>query len=219
MNATVDIATRFVDLALKYKRWDEVKELPTDEIQVLFEIVCAAGFEPKEVALGKLVGHYLYQDGSKTGETYPINDLCSYKVVNQEGESDFFATGWLDRTFRRVAFGVARNGEDRNKLINTISVEIERSIPLEPIQLTPDEDFLCEILPSGYAIDHTRDDDRLGCTAGVHKYCNSWMDRIRATKTHDAIVCRKCHLRVLFPKEVETYGELRQALAAKFSTV
>lgn len=214
MNAIVGVATRFVDLVLKYKRWDKIEELSAEEIQVLFEIVLAAGFEPKEIVLDKLVGHYLDQGGSRTGDTYPINNLCPYKVVNQEGENDFFATGWLDRTLRQVTLGATLlNGENRNRLINVISVEIELSAPLKPIRLTSEGDFLCETPPS---VNHTRDNDRLGCTAGVHKYCNSWMDRIRATQTHDAIVCRKCHLRVLFPKEVETYGELRQVLAAKF---
>ena len=35
----------------------------------------------------------------------------------------------------------------------------------------------------------------------------------------DVIVCRGCHLRVLFPKKIKTYGELRQVLASKFAQV
>lgn len=215
---TVSIASRFVDIALKYKQWSEVKELPDGEMQVLFEIVTAAGFEPKRIVLGKLRGNYLDQDGSRTGETYPINSLCPFKVVNQEGGDQYFVTGWLDCALRRVVFGGSRR--NREQLIKAIQLEIERSIPLKPIQLTPEGDLLHEYPPSPHAffglehfVDHTRDNHELSCCVGVHEYCNSWMDRVRATKTHDAIVCRGCHLRVLFPREIETYGELRQTLA------
>ena len=215
-----DAATRFVDLALKYKRWDEVKTLPADEVQILFDTVSAAAFNPKKVMPGKLVGHYRDQDGSSTGETYPINSLCPFKVVSDEdGDDHYFATGWLDCALRRAVYGSTRQTEGREKLIEVMAEEIERSVPLEPIQLTSEGDFLREYPPSTlafgleYFVKHARDENNLGSCVGVHEFCNSWMDRTRATKTHDAIVCRGCHLRVLFYKEVKTYGDLRQVLA------
>ena len=209
-----EIAASFVDLALKHD-WGKVKELPTDEIQTLFATVSAAGFEPTKVVLGKLVGHYRDQDGSSTGETYPINSSCPYKVVSRDGNDHYHATGWLDR-----ALYFARRGTDRQERIKAIQHEIERSIPLKPIQLTAEGDLLREYPPSGdYFVDHTRDDCELSSCVGVHDYCNSWMDRARATKTHDAIVCRGCHLRVLFPKEIKTYGQLREVLESKFTQV
>jgi len=220
-NKTIDVATRFVDLTLKYKQWGGIKTLPADEMQVLFETVSAAGFNPKKVIPGNLVGHYRDQDGSSTGETYLINSLCPFKVVNQKDDDHYFATGWLNCAFCRVIYASMRQQEDREKLIEVMANEIERSVPLTPIQLTPEGDMLREYPPSMFAfgleyfVDHTRDDRKLSCCVGVHEYCNSWMDRMQATKTHDAIVCRGCHLRVLFPKEVETYGDLRKALASK----
>ena len=217
----VSITSRFVDLGLKYKRWDEVKTLPADEMQALFDTVSAAGFDVKKVVLGKLVGHYRDQDGSSTGETYPINGLCPFKVVSQEDGDHYFATGWLDCALRRVIYGSTRQNEDREKLIKVMTGEIERSVPLAPIQLTPEGDLLREYPPGTlafgleYFVDHTRNDRQLSSCVGIHEFCNCWMDRTRATKTHDAIVCRGCHLRVLFPKEVKTYGDLRQALASQ----
>jgi hypothetical protein len=217
-----DVATRFVDLALKHKRWDEVKTLPADQIQILFDTVSAAGFNPKKVAPGKLVGHYRDQDGSSTGETYPINGLCQFKVVGQEDGDHYFATGWLDCALRRAVYGMTRQNEGREKLIEVMAEEIERSVPLEPIQLTPEGDLLREYPPSTlvfgleYFVKHIRDENNLDSCVGVHEFCNCWMDRMRATKTHDAIVCRGCHLRVLFPKEVKSYGDLRQALASQW---
>ncbi len=210
---TIEIVTLFVDLALKYE-WSRVKELTNDEVQVLFETISAAGFEPQKVALGKLVGNYLDQDGSRTGETYPINDTCPYKVVSLEGKDHYHATGWLNYILRLL---VAQREMDRQQHIKAIQYEIERSIPLKPIQLTLEGDLLSEYPPlSGYLVDHTKDDHELSCCVGVHNYCYGWMDRTGATKMHDAIVCRRCHLRVLFPKNIKTYGELRQTLASRF---
>ncbi len=219
-NETTAVATQFVDLALKYE-WGKVKKLPDVEVQVLFEVVAAAGFDPKKVRQGNIVGHYRDQDGSNTGETYPINGLCPFKVVSQEDGDQYFATGWLDCALRRVVYGAARKKEGREQLIETIASEIERSVPLTPIHLTSEGDHLCEYPPNTlafgleYFVDHTRDNHELNSCVGIHMHCNCWMDRHRATSTHDAIVCRGCHLRVLFPKKVMTYGELRQALASQ----
>ena len=221
---TIDVATQFVDLTLNSdwgRLWAEVEKLSDNKVLVLFETVTAAGFNPKKVVPGKLVGHYRDQDGSSTGETYSINSLCPYKVVGQEDRDHYFATGWLDCALRCVLYSGARQKEGRERLIKVITAEIERSVPLIPIQLTPEGDLLREYPPqpkfSGleYFVDHTRDEKGLSSCVGIHEYCNGWMDRHQATKTHDTIVCRSCHLRVLFPNEVKTYGELRQALASK----
>ncbi len=210
------VAVQFVDLALKYgNRWGEVNELPKVELQVLLATVHAAGFDPMKLVPEKLKGHYLDEDMRRTGETYPINRLCPFKVVNQEGGDDYSATGWLDCAVHRVVSG----GESREQLINVIRSEIERSVPLQPIQLTPEGDLLREYPRQGYFVDHTRDSDRFESCVGIHKHCGGWVDRRGATKTHDALLCRGCHLRVLFPKEISTYGELRQALASRFVQV
>jgi len=219
---TTAVAIRFVDLALRYKQWDEIQTLSEDEVQILFDTVSAAGFDPARVVPGKLRGHYRDQDGSSTGETYPINGLCPFKVVSGDEDGDhYFATGWLDCALRRVVNGSTRQNEGREKLTEVMAEEIERSVPLEPIPLTPEGDLLREYPPGTcgygliYFVKHTRDESSLGSCVGVHEYCDNWMDRRRATKTHDALVCRGCHLRVLFPKEVKTYGDLRQVLASQ----
>jgi len=203
---------------------------------VFFEIVSAAGLNPKKVTLGRLVGNYLDQDGSKTGENYPINGLSPFKVVNQEGNDHYFATGWLDDAMCRVVFGGIKQSATRavygflpegkeepfKETVEAIRLEIERSIPLNPIRLTTEGDMLEEYPPSvnnSWFVNHTRDNNELRDCVGIHKYCGGWIDRHRATTTRDAVVCRACHLRVLFPKEVKTYGELRQVLARQFASV
>jgi hypothetical protein len=219
MASMPNIAEQFINLVLKHRDWElgKVSNLLPDEAQVFLAILLAAGFDPKEVAPGKLGGHFRDEDGP-TGETYPINRFCPFKVTNRENNDDYRATDWLDRAFRRVVSSGNKQQESIGKLIEAIAAEIEQSIPLQPIQLTPEGDLLCEYPPSTHDHGHhARDDSELrpkSCV-GVHKYCNGFVDRMRATETHDAIHCRNCHLHILFPKEVQTYGELRQAMEAR----
>ena len=106
----------------------------------------------------------------------------------------------------------------KTRLLRKIIKKIAQSVPFEPIQLTIEGDYLQECPSSSekinprFMLDHTRDNHTLDSRIGMHKYCNSWMDRNHATATHDAIICRGCHIRILFPKEVKTYGDLRKAL-------
>lgn len=210
---TTALVASFVDLFARHSL-REMGQLTKDEVQVLLGLVTAAGFSPGSIVLGNLEGSFLDDDGSRTGETFPINHLSPFKVVDKDGRDRFFATGWLDCAFRLVA--LERGG--REEQISALTREVERSVPLTPIQLTSQGDFLQEYPPQvqflglSHFVPHTRDDNTLSSCVGVHTYCGGWMDRNRATATHDAIVCRSCHLRVLFPKTVKTYGELRQAL-------
>jgi len=52
----------------------------------------------------------------------------------------------------------------------------------------------------------------------VHGFCQGWMDRHQTTEEHNCIICRSCYLRVVFPKEIATYGELREYLRKKLET-
>lgn len=216
MEEIAGIASRFVDLVKRSdwgKLWAGKEVLSKVDIQVLFETVEAAGFKPKKVVFGKLKVDYLDEERRATGKTYPINSSCPYKVIGQYNGAHYLATGWLDSMVYLVI-----QERDKGRLIKKVRQEIERSVPLKPIQMTPEGDMLEEYPPSGdssYFVDHTRDDHELTSCVGLHSYCNGWIDRNRATKTHDALSCRKCHMRVLFPKEVKTYGEFRQVMAAK----
>lgn len=203
-NKIAEVAGQFVDCMRDQDR------NPKKEAAVFFRIVAVAGFEPSRVEPGKLVGHYLEQDGSRTGDTYPINAVCFYKVVGQDGRDHLCATGWLNSVVV-----LAGKVSDREECIAKVRCEIERSAPLDPILLTAEGDMLEEYPPhgnEGFLVDHTRDEDKVNSTAGVHAHCNGWVDRHETTKTHNALVCRKCHLRVSFPKSVTTYGGLRAAL-------
>jgi len=168
----------------------------------------------QKVVPGKVIEYYYEEDFTKTEQYYLVNSLCLFKVVDQDNNDHHFATGWLDCALKQVR----QEKKDRQKLIETIIIEIKRSIPLTPIQLTSMGDNLCECPPRPkeseyfkYFVNHTRDNDPFGpFLVGIHQLCNGWMERIQATKTHDVILCRKCCLRIPIPKEIRTYGDLRK---------
>jgi len=206
---SMDTVERFVRWASDSKRQNKGMEA------VCLRILKDAGFEVNKVSLGQLRGHYLEQDGSRTGETFAINSSCPFKAMNGR-EDNYTATGWLDSLFR-LAWGLTRDEITNKEIIRKIRFEIERSIPMKPIVLTDIGDQLLEYPPDrnimgGNLVDHTRDSKKMELCVGLHAVCQGWIDREPVTQTHDALICRSCHLRVPFPKELKTYGNLRQHL-------
>ncbi len=52
--------------------------------------------------------------------------------------------------------------------------------------------------------------DKLQPYADKHAVCGGFCHLTPISKTHQAISCVKCNLRVEFPIEIETYGQLRE---------
>jgi hypothetical protein len=69
----------------------------------------------------------------------------------------------------------------------------------------------------GYFDGHTKDEDKIGSTVGVHTYCNGFVDMKRTSLTHNVLYCRSCSLRVVFPIEIKTYGELREHIGSQLN--
>lgn len=61
---------------------------------------------------------------------------------------------------------------------------------------------------SCYPGTETRDDIDLDSCIGAHEVCEGWVDLRKVSKTHNAIVCRRCHLRIVVPSEVNTWKKL-----------
>lgn len=205
------VAARFVGVVRMidwWKMWAGTEALLPGEVLVLFEAVSVAGFNPKEVVPGKLIGDLLDQSGGRTGETYKVNSLCPYKVVAEDGEDDYAATSWLDS---RVQWVVA-NPKHHTDIVEMVARQIEESVPLEMVRLTSEGDFLREY-PS--TCKHERDEDALRSTIGVHNLCNGFVDLVGTSQTHAAIVCRNCCLRIVVPKGIRTYGDLRREMARR----
>ena len=222
MNTTavsIDLqASRFVNVVLKH-RWWAIDSLPDDDAQELCNTVSVAGFKPAKIVIGEVVRNIRDDKGNLINETFPVNSYSKFKVVDEQGNDDHEATGWLDCALSRVFSGWKQQKESRDRLIEVVAREIERSVPLKPIKLTFEGDYLLEKPPAiydTYLVDHARDEHRLHSFVGIHQDSfgcyNGLMDRKPATKIQDALVCRNCGFQFLFPKEIKTYGELRKKL-------
>lgn len=203
------VAELFVRLVKDVKDWKELRELPPHDLQVLLELVQVAGFEALAVVPGRI-------DGSRVSESWEINPLCRFKVLRLDGEDFYFATGWLDSIVRQTDF--MKSGLTQG--VDNVMKRIAESQPLTPIQLTPEGDILKELTPEpdmvlhSYLVEHFRDETLISPTRiGYHQFCEGVFSRHRVTTRHDVLLCGKCHLRVRFPTTVNTYGELRTALA------
>lgn len=49
----------------------------------------------------------------------------------------------------------------------------------------------------------------LSTCVGIHAVCHSWVDFKEISETHNALLCRGCSLRFVFPNTVKTFGDLR----------
>lgn len=183
------------------------KKLPNDEeLAAILSVLHDAGFgQVVRIAEGRVVGHYRDQDGSSTGETFPRN-YRSGLVAMCEKEEHQVATSWLDSLWGYVA-----KKETGIGLVKEARGLIDQSVPLKPIVLTQYGESLREYPPDqrGIYTVHTRDDHPLRFSPGAHEVCLGWVDLRVASSTHNALVCRTCHLRVVIPSSVDTYGALR----------
>lgn len=202
--------------------------LTTEEELAIRNILSEAGFEFKSIEFGAHMGQR--RDMSDDVENYQINTSCPLKILLESGEVHDRATGWLDCLFRYIenegprrssGFTFARlqpSGPDPALLVQKVQMQISDSRPLPQMPLTPEGDVFLECTPMikddgyQYFVRHIRDGDELAYNVGTHKYCGNYFQRHRATATHDSLVCFGCCLRVLIPREVKTYGDLRVAL-------
>ncbi|MBD3250853.1 hypothetical protein GF380_00015 [Candidatus Uhrbacteria bacterium] len=182
--------------------------------QVVIAILNSAGFEELvTVTPGECRGNYLDQDGSATGETYSVNPYSKLIVYDQspfddeKPSVDSAATQWLDRICRDI------KQRDLKDAASYVLFQCMETRPLEPILLNAFNERLLEYPPNHPMGKHTRDHDELGSCIGIHDICRGWVDLKHISRTHHAIVCRSCGLRVVIPVDIQTYGQLRGWLA------
>lgn len=214
-----EVATRFVTMVSALPKTGELKpeHFSVEDQTFLFEIVTIVGFDPHGLVAKKIRGHYRDQDGSSTGQTFPINGICPFTVqyrsesfgIREESRINDHqrATGWLNTLVGRVR-------ENREELTNEeratlVAEEIKNSIPLNPILLDETGNRLKEY-PADDGVNHTRDTDPIKSSIGVHERCNGFMDAVTGPEKFNVIICRKCFLRVYMPVEIKTYYDLRR---------
>ena len=194
------------------EEWKNLKALSDEDAGIFLFFVTFAGFKIKGIRYGRIKTAMFDEDRSPTGEYFFLTELCPLVFLHADENGHLQdhekATYWLECIFQLILGWQ----QDNNQLVERVDSEFERSKPLDPIPLG-NGNFLCEYPPSDSGlVDHSRDHNDMGHSAGTHRYCGGYMDRHRATKKEDSLSCRKCHLRVQFPREIKTYGELRVAL-------
>lgn len=75
----------------------------------------------------------------------------------------------------------------------------------DSIKLTEDGDALLEI--SGSPMD---DDSKLSGCIGLHALCYGFIGVRSTSATHKVLCCKGCFLRIPIPREVDTFGKLRE---------
>ncbi len=204
----VRTAKRFVEIAQAHD-WPIITTLTESDIAGFCWVMDKAGFNLSRITIGVLRGH---NDDRNGGGSYVINDVCRCiaEVDSAELGANCFPTGWLNDLLKQV---LASDPEDR---VAVVVREMERSIPLWPIQLTSEGDYLVEVRRTkqagkyGYLVDHCRDTHRLGPVLGIHKTCGGQIERHITTEHRAALFCRMCLLRHTIPIGIATYGDLRK---------
>jgi len=196
----------------------EIQRITLTEFNTLLDVVRLAGFGDAR----RLIPRKPVQNSS----IYHAKSMCPGKLVDEHGEEYYQATGWLDEMIRRVwdAHLHRISSTTTDEILKWIVSEIRRSRPLEPIQLTHDGHFLCELSPGergqkGFLIDHSRDDHPTGAHIGIHQYCGGIISRRPATKECDSFVCAKCPMYGIFPKKLSRYGDFRDFFTKRVHAV
>lgn len=187
--------------------WISKTELSTHALDIVAQLLCKAGHDVGTVAYGRLHGEYRDLDGSRTGETYPINSDCPLKALAPDGKNNYRATEWLEVLYRRIR-SFLTSGVEPTIAEKEILRMVLDSRPLPLIMLTSDGDSLRECDHGG---SHTRDSHTLSSSAvGIHDCCHGFIDRRQISMSMDVLICRACYLRIPIPRSVKTYGDLRQ---------
>ena len=181
-----------------------------DEIlqhKVILDLLRYVGFKATHFTREASIRHHTDEDRHPTKETFELNSNSKIKVFDGEEENSE-ATCWFDEIWRLVGQPAKYIGELGQKLI-TLSKAIEESVQLKPIVLTKYYETLCEIYARTPEY-HAHDEDELKTIIGNHDICGGYLDLKPVSSCFNAIICRNCHLRVVIPKNIKTYKELRE---------
>ncbi len=61
---------------------------------------------------------------------------------------------------------------------------------------------------NGYS-EETKEEATLSGCIGSHQVCGDWIDIKSISRTHNAIICRGCNMRIPIPVAIKTYAGLR----------
>ncbi len=197
------IARRFVRFIFSFEIGAEPKPLTPKQIETIVYVLVNAGYLAIDVMPG-LVEH--------AGKT--LNLLFPYKSISRDESYDpWIEAGWLNDIVKILK--LVQPELTFNKKVTFVIKEMKRSMPLYPVFITK-EDMLIEVPPerffSGFLVDHVNDLMKIQNPAGIHGKCGGKLYRGEISGTQSMLRCSKCEIRALFPKSLQTYGDLRNVL-------
>lgn len=180
------------------------------------DVLELVGFKTASLAVGELTAL------PKSGHGYArvlLNPNCPLRANNLDGTGHEEATMLLEDIFSAVsAWKDRQETKCTEDLVQEVAFKIESFMPLPLIKLTLNGDYLSEEFPTNPR-DHTKDSDPVKYfpyATGRHRpYCQGVLKVQETTEQVSVILCYICGLRVEFPKQVNTYGELREYFESK----
>jgi len=212
-------AVRLVSFLISHRNVQSIQEDFLEASTIFADVLRDTGFKFDHLVCTTFLD--TVYDTEMNGEQYPINPSSAFCVKAANGDSLREATGWLNCV---VELAYSELNSSVRSAWAKVDVEIARSQPLTPIRLTRENDDFLEESPVGgnrseFLVDHYRDNCRIGIpinassvSIGIHSTCKGVIDRIPSSLTSDALLCRKCHLRVPIPNGTQTLGDLRKSL-------
>lgn len=213
-------ARRFVFVLLNQRsrsgNVDYVDLTKNGGLKSVSDVLGLVGFKTASLALGELTAL------PKSGHGYArvlLNPNCPFRANNLDGTGQEEATMLLEDIFSAVsAWKDRQETKCTEDLVQEVASKIESFMPLPLIKLTLNGDYLSEEFPTNPR-DHTKDSDpvkNFPYATGRHRpYCQGVLKVQETTEQVSVILCYICGLRVEFPKQVNTYGELREYFESK----
>lgn len=178
--------------------------LASEETDIVQALLKRGGFDVVTLAKDKVMGSRLIsQDES---EPYLANPTSGYRAVDQFATTE--PSSWLEMFWRRT-LGLVRSGKQQ-EAISFLQEQFRKCRPLVPVVVNIYGDTFKE--PYRQAGEN-RSTNGSKISTLVHAYCGGWADLKTSSPSHQALLCRKCHLRLPVPTEVTTWGELRKHFA------
>lgn len=182
---------------------------------VVTAILTDAGFHIEKVERMDVVGHHLDDDRRRTGRTYLWNESSRIGVMEVRRPESTHATLWLNVLWKEL-IADRGTGCERGIFIarsrELVRMRIAQCRPLEPILLTEHGETYMENIVN-ITDNRWNDKHEFRNRTGIHDHCNGSINCMIVSGTHQAFLCRKCNLRVVFPITLKTFGDLRKHFA------
>ncbi len=176
-------------------------------------IVEMAGYEIVSLENGKVYGREILDvDESRSFVANPLSEL---RVLGIDENSE--PSCYLEMLWRRAAGLLKHPG--REEALSYLNNEVTSHVgPFKPVVVSTLGEMISETFSQNYK--HDGEETRLANSGRItHGICRSYVDLKLISPTHNALVCRGCHMRIPIPMEVETIGQLRAHFASYFAAL